>query len=612
MKKRILNSSSLTDSLKIRNLSHSNSCLLFSKVSSTKPLNQINQSTTIINTGVQSSNDSKNQSVFSLLNSNNSYNDSNNNKSLIKKDDHNNINFFIKFKPKRLAKIKENVIPLSSIGSQKLNFEKIFKSSPKNNSLLEKFTKLPSLSFEDNIRTKKLEFRSLFIVKYMKNSENYNKFEKNSKNLRIDKQNIFTDLLYKISNIFNVIKNILFNDYISIFDSTNENIFKENNITNDVHSTEIFKTPIEKLFKKEILIFSDFFSHFNKLLSLILDEISFLKAENFKLLQKSHENELILNSKIKSLNELNDFINRYDIATELTNKKKQEKSIENIEKKCMSEKNILISKIYSLENEIQILTLLLEKNKNYFSKCKDYESEIKLNKKTIEDMKLNFRKEINEKNTSCFLEQYSREQLNEQLEELSEVIDNFRRERSDNKKNNILISKKIYDLQNIIQQKNENIFMYNEELEYYITENDKLKKELENKELMLKNMEKTMSDNLYDSKKTETINEKTNNNIDMKFEEESNIEKDDKGKKIEENKNENEIEINDQLTKKENIQNEKIENEEFINDGKVEVDDVLNGNLDNNDKIADEKRDNYTHIEENDKKINNNDNSKNN
>ena len=45
--------------------------------------------------------------------------------------------------------------------------------------------------------------------------------------------------------------------------------------------------------------------------------------------------------------------------------------------------------------------------------------------------------------------------------------------------------------------------MYNEELEYYITENDKLKKELENKELMLKNMEKTRSDNLYDEYKKE-------------------------------------------------------------------------------------------------------------
>ena len=63
----------------------------------------------------------------------------------------------------------------------------------------------------------------------------------------------------------------------------------------------------------------------NKLISLLYEEINEGKDSNFKLLQTNHEEEILINAKSKSLNELNSYINRYDIDTKLNYMKKQEK-----------------------------------------------------------------------------------------------------------------------------------------------------------------------------------------------------------------------------------------------------------------------------------------------
>ena len=92
------------------------------------------------------------------------------------------------------------------------SLEKLFQNSTKCTSYIDKFTKLPDYSNNDNIRTKKLEFRSSYIIKFMKNLEIFTKFQKTSNLLRIDKQNLFLDLIKKIINTLNFQKNILFHE----------------------------------------------------------------------------------------------------------------------------------------------------------------------------------------------------------------------------------------------------------------------------------------------------------------------------------------------------------------------------------------------------------------
>ena len=291
---------------------------------------------------------------------------------------------FLKYKPKRLIKNKSgsNDSPFQDFRYLPLNKEKVFKSSEKedsnnSNQKLINFSSKKSDEFfdEDSLKLKKYSFRSLFMLKMEKNIQDFDKLKKNSNLITKNKVGIFEELTYKISKIMNSQKLFFFKNLYEI----NENSIEANNEgnklpiinqSNNINSSNIIKNNnnikninIEVLFKKEIILSCEYNSLINKLFSLFLNEISSSKTENFKLLQKNHEEKIIINSKNKSLNELNAYINTYDVNTKIDYVKKQEEKNKALKEHYNIKQNEYISQIYKLENEIKIMTTLLNKNK---------------------------------------------------------------------------------------------------------------------------------------------------------------------------------------------------------------------------------------------------------
>ena len=445
-------------------------------------------------------------SVYDLRN----FNNQNNNNS--------SENLFIKYKPKRLIKIQpgSNDSPFQDFRYLPLNQDKVFKSSKKDNSQvlnqqLINFSSKKADEFfdEDSLKLKKYAFRSIFMLKMEKNIQNFDKLKMNTNLITNNKLGLYNELIYKISklmktqklfffqNLYEINENSINNNEPTKIPTTNQsanfnssNLIKNNN--NNINNN--LNIDIEKIIKKEIIISCEYNNLINKLFSFLLNEISSGKTENFKLLQKNHEEEIIINSKNKSLNELNSYINRYDVNTKIDYVKKQEEKRKYLKEYYNIKENEYISQIYKLENEIKIMTTLLNKNKQYFNKYKEYAVKVNSNKKVNEEMKREFRSELREKNNLIILEKNKESDLNEQLEDMLKIIENLKKEKSDIKKIDLIDKSIIKKLENKINEKNENIMMINEELEWYIKKNDNLKKIINDRESTIKTMEMKLNE----------------------------------------------------------------------------------------------------------------------
>ena len=155
----------------------------------------------------------------------------------------------------------------------------------------------------------------------------------------------------------------------------------------------------------------------------------------------------------------------------------------------INKQNEYISKIYQLEKEIKIMANILNKNKIYFNKCKEYEDKIDINKKEIEKMKIFFRRELREKDTLVEEEMTRKNELKDELLNIKRVVDNLKKEKRHNKNADILSKTTITKLENVINERNENIMMINEELEYFIRQNFLLKKKIKEKEFTIVTLE---------------------------------------------------------------------------------------------------------------------------
>ena len=426
----------------------------------------------------------------------------------------NNEYSFLKFKPKRLIKIRNgsNELPFTDFRNLPLNEDKVFGTQLKENNLnsnqqLISFSTKKANEFfdEDNLRLKKYAFKSIYLLKLEKNIENFEKYKLNHNLITPNKIAIFDELTYKISKIMKSQKSF----FIQSLNDINENSLNEDKnikiptpknssdispINNSIKINNIINNnninnSIDKILKKEIILNCEYNSLVNKLFSFLLNEIDVGKAENFKLLQKNHEEELIINSKTKSLNELNKYINRYDVNNKINYNKKQEQKQQTIKEYYNMKKNEYISQIYKLENEIKILTTLLNKNKIFFDKYKEYEEEIGKNKKENENIKRDFKRELREKNNLVMYEKNKEKELNDQLDDMKTVIEDLKKEKNNIKKLNLLDKNMIKKLEYKINEKNENIVMINEELEWYIKQNENMKKILNDRESTIKTME---------------------------------------------------------------------------------------------------------------------------
>ena len=303
---------------------------------------------------------------------------------------------------------------LSSLGAPNVNILPMI-----NKSHLECF----SSNEINNINRSFLEFRTYYLLKIAKTAEVFEAMRDKCKG------DTLNELHNKIKKITEVQSKILLDPKInSIF-------FNEKGLQN------------------QIKMFYEIFNSVTRYIKILYDGI---KSENDKLLQfqfKQKENEL--NTKL---------INKQSIKEEKSVKQKEikEKTIKS--SNTTDKENAMMIKIKHLEEETNDLSKLLDENKFYYLKYKEQIEQ--LNKKEVEISNLNvkyikelkskdidlglFRNEINEKNDII-------DSLNAKIKELTEKLDIAIN-------SNINLNKEKIELNRMINQLMENIYMNKEEI----------------------------------------------------------------------------------------------------------------------------------------------------
>ena len=439
----------------------------------------------------------------------------------------------IKYRPKRLTKLKEqgsSQIPITEMGGNSFELEKVNKSVDKKIILNNKtgtnlFSDLINdkngmNNFSDN------EFKSFYILKFAKNSEEFNKlknfndlmnenmnkriydeyFEKLSKLIETQNKLYFNSIEYNPNN-FNlnenyqnnntlntpsynsIIPTINFNetaknrtrnnsvqDIQNIFSNTSNNInlTKYSNSINNTYLTTLSTfnpsnfSNFNKNMKSIFSTWSDILTNFTKFIVHILKEISAYKVDNLNLRKKNISDETQLNKVTKEYEELKRYVNKFDISNKIYSQMHKENKIAELKKAFLLKENDYKLRIYKLEDEIKGLTTLLDQNKIYYNKYLDLSKEIGKNRRENENLKMKFHKELQENNLQILVEKDLREELDLKIEKLNNELNEMHEEKNDEKKINVEMQSLIKKLRIEINEKEENIMMLNEELESYI------------------------------------------------------------------------------------------------------------------------------------------------
>ena len=402
------------------------------------------------------------------------------------------------YKPKRLIKIScyNGKMPLSFIGKASLEYEKTF-GLIENKSNIQDTTSNDIISTEGNLypyisKMSDYEFRSNYLYKYVLNLENFNKYKKYTELINDTNKPIFSKIFEQTSELLEKQSKVAFNN-------------KTNILENSVKFSESEK--------KLIIAFSDYSLLSNKLLNVLFNEMSEIKNDNKKLKRKTYEDDINLKNKTQEIDDLQKYLKRYDVSSKIFLKKTKEENINKVIKKYNHKENAYILLIYELENEIRNLTKILDKNKEYFNKFKVTEKEAENNKKEIEKNKSLFNQKIQEKNTECALERDIQDDLKKKLDELNNIIEEFKLEKENKRKEDMETHILLKKLKMNIMEREENILMLNEELEWYILELIKEKRahiitknDLDVLEKKIMDDAKKMEEKIRSNKKPETNN----------------------------------------------------------------------------------------------------------
>ena len=440
----------------------------------------------------------------------------------------------IKYRPKRLTKLKEqgtSQIPITEMGGNSFELEKVSKSVDKkiifNN-------KTGTNLFSDIINDKNVlnnfsdnEFKSYYILKFAKNSEEFNKlknynelmnenmskrifeeyFEKLSKLIETQNKLYFNSIEYNPNNInlndnYQSISSPIISSYNSIIPAINfnetpknrtrnnsvqdiQNIFS--NTSNNINSTKYNNNSINNTYLTTLSTFnpsnfsnfnknlkslfstwSEILTNFTKFIVHILKEISVYKVDNLNLRKKNISDETQLNKVTKEFEELKRYVNKFDISNKIYSQMHKENKLAELKKAFLLKENEYKLRIYKLEAEIKGLTTLLEQNKIYYNKFIDLSKEIGKNRRENENLKIKFHKELQENNLQILVEKDLREELDLKIEKLNNELNEMHEEKNDEKKINVEMQSLIKKLRIEINEREENIMMLNEELEIYI------------------------------------------------------------------------------------------------------------------------------------------------
>ena len=415
----------------------------------------------------------------------------------------------------RNLQILSNDSSLNRLGKSTLDVNKIFgikniKKVQENDEI----TKIPN--------QKLIKFKNEYILKFAKNAEFFDTFEKNMELIAENKRENFNEIFVKIKRLLKHQTNIFFDykiknkkeevsklepeDINSGFykykshqklelpklfptlqnEEINDKSMIDKNNTND---DNIIDESLNLKNKEVIFGWYQLCSLINKFLFIIFNELKESKYTEKKLNQKLKDYEIRLGNNSKDIENMRTFLNKYEVNSKIYLKLKNEKEIEKIKSIFNKRENEYKLSNYRLKSEIQNLTYLLDENKKYYNNCKELEKEIELGKKKNEELKSFYNQEIQEKNMENIIKSENEEELLLKIKALENKIEEFKNERDEYKKKDIENEIKIKNLYMNINEKNENILMQNEEVEWFIREYNKLNNNYLDTKADLRNIE---------------------------------------------------------------------------------------------------------------------------
>ena len=95
-----------------------------------------------------------------------------------------------------------------------------------------------------------------------------------------------------------------------------------------------------------------------------------------------------INAQIKQIDDIKNYIEKYNINKKIQLEKKKENTIKNMKTKFLQKENEYLMHNFQLKDEIFSLVKLLDKNKNYFDKYKEAKKEINDNKRNQDILNL--------------------------------------------------------------------------------------------------------------------------------------------------------------------------------------------------------------------------------
>ena len=470
----------------------------------------------------------------------------------------------LKYMPKRLIKISgHSEIKLRDIGGSRFKYESIFPSTSKNNNVKTETKKL--MEQEMNSSNNDTEFRTAYVLKNAKISENFNKLENNKDLFTENGKGKFEELFSQLSKLIDSQVKTCF-DFDEIYNNTNNNnvcvknhFDKNKNLFNNTTSDNLssmqntyfsntfmsnsanntntnnycyfdtntnFNTNISSRTnynnnsfnvnnnispktKKYIITWYNFNLLINKLMTFIFTEFRECKTENIKIKKKIKENEIKCEKMEKKFRENQKLLYKLEANSRINKQRLTEEQIKKQENNFKIKENKYIIEIYKLQTEIINLTSLLDKAKDYFDKYLESKAEMKDQNQRLIGLKNEFLKELKNANTNIALQNDSIDDLNNKIQNYEDEISMFKQGVEENKKIDIERTTRIKKLEMMLMEREENIVMINEELEWFTREYDREKYLHSNTQNELKILENRLYSNSNDEKK---IDNNANNN----------------------------------------------------------------------------------------------------
>ena len=340
---------------------------------------------------------------------------------------------------------------------------------------------------EFTITNKKvINFKSEQIKIFSKISGDYTNFKK-FVNFINDRHKLTLNFyLSQLSNLIEIQRNVLFidNANYSYFESKiKDQTLLDKNINTNTSNVNIAKPKenkkiiideqkVHNLFNnktmiKYLKINSEYNSYLYNCFDLIFNELKELKEKNMELLKANYENDILLNSRNKELKDIQKLLNSNQAKEFFESYRKKEDIVKNMGLKYNKKESKYLLDLYNLNYEMKELILLLNKNKEYYNKCKELEEKGKQSFRENMYMKAHLTSQLEKNKMNYKNEVGINIDLNEHIVELEEDINKLKNKNEEMVLNEIQLDSKIKRLNDIINEKNENLRMMKEEMDYY-------------------------------------------------------------------------------------------------------------------------------------------------